>query len=132
MCCAWNSFGRTWLPALAAASPSPLVVDDVMYVVGKEGAIVAFDAVSGKQIWTHPVEGQPTNRGFNFWQNKDHSDRRLIFGANSYLQEINLKTGVTINTFGKDVRVDLREGLGRDPKPSGTSRAALPDVSSKT
>ena len=42
---------------------NPLVVDGVMYVVGKDNAIVALDAATGQQIWTHPVEGQPTNRG---------------------------------------------------------------------
>jgi quinoprotein glucose dehydrogenase len=105
---------------------SPLVVDNVMYVVGKDSAIVALDAATGGQIWTHPVEGQPTNRGFNYWQSKDGADRRLIFAANSYLQEVNARTGVTINTFGKDGRVDLREGLGRDPKTVRNVQSGTP------
>jgi len=45
---------------------SPLVVDGVMCVVGKDRAIVALDAATGRQIWTHPVEGRPTDRGFNY------------------------------------------------------------------
>ena len=69
-------------------------------------------AATGKQIWSHPVEGSPAERGINYWESSDRSDRRLIFTANSYLQEINARTGVTINTFGKDGRVDLREGSG--------------------
>jgi quinoprotein glucose dehydrogenase len=105
---------------------SPLVVDGVLYVVGKDSAIVALDGVTGKQIWTHPVEGQPTNRGFNYWQSKDGSDRRLIFAANSYLQEIDLKTGVTIPSFGNDGRVDLRVGLGRDPKTIRNIQSGTP------
>jgi quinoprotein glucose dehydrogenase len=105
---------------------SPLVVDGVMYVVGKDSAIVALDATTGKQIWTHPVEGKPTDRGFNYWESKDRSDRRLIFAANSYLQEINLKTGVTINSFGNDGRVDLRVGLGRDPKTIRNIQSGTP------
>ena len=60
---------------------NPLVVDGVMYVVGKDSAIVALDAATGKQVWTHPVEGRPTDRGFNYWQSKDGSDQRLIFAA---------------------------------------------------
>ena len=106
----------------AAPGPSgrfsfnPLIVDGVMYVVGKDSDIVALDAATGKQIWSHPVEGNPTNRGFNYWESKDRSDRRLIFAANGYLQEINVKTGVTVPSFGNDGRVDLRVGLGRDPK----------------
>ena len=105
---------------------SPLVVDGVMYVVGKDSAIVALDAATRKQVWNHPVEGKPTDRGFNYWQSKDGADRRLIFAADSYLQEINLRTGVTIPSFGKDGRVDLREGLGRDPKTIRNIQSGTP------
>ena len=105
---------------------NPLVVDGVMYVVGKDNAIVALDAATGRQIWTHANEGQPTNRGFNYWESKDRSDRRLIFAVNSYLQEVNARTGVTINTFGNDGRVNLREGLGRDAKTMGDVQSGTP------
>ena len=67
---------------------NPLIADGVMYVLGKENAIVALDAATGKIIWTHPVEGTPTDRGINYWESKDRSDRRLIFSATSYLQDI--------------------------------------------
>src|SRR4030095_11667361 len=43
---------------------SPLVVDRVMYVVGTGPSIVALDATTGKEMWSHPLEGAPTNRGF--------------------------------------------------------------------
>jgi quinoprotein glucose dehydrogenase len=105
---------------------NPLVVDKVMYVVGKDSAIFALDAATGKEIWTHPVDGSPTNRGFNYWESADRSDRRIIFAANSYLQQINARTGVTINTFGNDGRVDLREGLGRDVKSMGSVQSGTP------
>ena len=97
-----------------------------MYVVGKDSAVIALDAATGRQLWNHPVEGQPTNRGFNYWQNKDGKDKRLIFAANSYLQQVNADTGITINTFGKDGRVDLREGLGRDPKSIRNIQSGTP------
>lgn len=93
-----------------------MIVDGVMYVMGTDNAIVALDAATGRQIWAHPDERTPTDCGINYWESKDRSDRRLIFAANSYLQEINLRSGVTIASFSKDGRVDLREGLGRDPK----------------
>ena len=70
-----------------------------MYVLGKDNAIVAIDATTGKEVWSHPVEGRPTDRGINYWESKDRSDRRLIFSAGANLQEINARTGVTINTF---------------------------------
>ena len=97
-----------------------------MYVIGIDGAIVALDATTGKQIWSHPLNGAPTNRGMNYWESKDRSDRRLIFAVDSYLQEVNALTGETINTFGNDGRVDLREGLGRDPKTMGQVQSGSP------
>jgi quinoprotein glucose dehydrogenase len=50
---------------------SPLVVDNVMYVVGKDNAVFALDAVTGKEIWRFDTEGTPTNRGFNYWENNE-------------------------------------------------------------
>jgi quinoprotein glucose dehydrogenase len=94
---------------------NPLVIDGVMYVAGKDDGIYALDATTGKEIWAHPVQGgQPTNRGFNHWISKDAKDQRLIFAVDGYLQELNMKTGELITSFGDKGRVNLREGLGRD------------------
>ncbi len=93
---------------------NPLVIDGVMYIVGKDNGIYALDAATGKEIWAHPIEsGQPTNRGFNRWISKDGRDRRLIFAVDGYLQEVDMNTGKTITSFGDDGKVDLRVGLGR-------------------
>ena len=77
---------------------NPVIVDGTMYILEGNGAISALDASTGKQIWTHPVEGNPANRGINYWESRDRSDRRLIYVSGNYLREINAKTGVTINT----------------------------------
>jgi quinoprotein glucose dehydrogenase len=96
---------------------NPIVIDGVMYVLGAGNAIVALDATTGKQIWSHPVDGNiVSQRGINYWQSKDASDRRLIFGNGPYLTEVNARTGVTINTFGDDGRVNMRVG---EPRPLG-------------
>ena len=79
---------------------SPLVVDNVMYVVGKDSAVFALDAATGKEIWTYETEGTPTNRGFNYWESKDRSDRRIIFASRSYLQQLDARTGKPIASFG--------------------------------
>jgi len=97
-----------------------------MYVVGENGAVMALDAASGHPIWSHPTDGTPTNRGFNYWESKDRSDRRLIFSVEDHLQEVNARTGVTINTFGNDGRVDLKQGLGRDPKTISSIQSGTP------
>src|ERR1700729_1815847 len=49
-----------------AGSFNPPIVDGVMYVVGKDSSICAFDAATGRQIWVHLMEGHPTNRGFSY------------------------------------------------------------------
>src|SRR5215467_8232851 len=36
---------------------NPVIVDGVMYVLGKDRSIVALDAATGNPIWTHGVEG---------------------------------------------------------------------------
>ena len=98
---------------------NPLVVDDLMYVLGKNNSIVALNAATGAVIWTHspgPGTRLITTRGINYWESKDRSDRRLLFAANQLLRAIDARTGKPIATFGNDGRVDLREGLGRDPK----------------
>ncbi|MFL6448065.1 MAG: PQQ-binding-like beta-propeller repeat protein [Bryobacteraceae bacterium] len=105
---------------------NPVIVDGVMYVMGKDNSVVALDAVTGKEIWVHPNESGVTNRGINYWESKDRSDRRLIYAANNYLQEINARTGITIPSFGNDGRVDLREGLGRNPKSIARIQSATP------
>jgi quinoprotein glucose dehydrogenase len=96
----------------------PLVVDGVMYVLAHDKAIVALDAGTGKELWRH--EAQPgtkiiTNRGINYWESKDRSDRRLLFAANHQLHAIDARTGKTIDSFGTHGLVDLKQGLGRDP-----------------
>jgi quinoprotein glucose dehydrogenase len=97
---------------------NPLIVDGVMYALGKDNATVALDAVTGKEIWVRD-NGQPrgiTNRGFNYWESKDRSDRRLLYAVNNRLQAVDARTGKLVTSFGDQGSVDLREGLGRDPK----------------
>ena len=65
---------------------NPIVIDGVMYVLGPRNGIVALDAATGAQIWAHGIEdASPGNRGINYWESKDRSDRRLVFGAGGYL-----------------------------------------------
>src|SRR5580765_8586554 len=94
---------------------NPVVVDDVMYVLGKDRAIVALDAATGKQLWAYEhdplFQRDITDRGINYWENKDRSDRRLLFAAAAYLQAIDARTGKLITSFGVNGKIDLREGL---------------------
>jgi len=98
---------------------NPIVVDRTMYVMAKNEAIVALDAMTGREIWSHPVEPGTdviTNRGINYWESKDRGERRLLYATNHFLRAIDARTGRDILTFGEHGRVDLKQGLDRDPK----------------
>ena len=62
---------------------SPLVVDNIAYVAAKNGALVALDATTGKELWTHTFgaggrfSGIAGQRGANYWQSKDGKDRTV-------------------------------------------------------
>jgi quinoprotein glucose dehydrogenase len=98
---------------------NPVVVDRTMYVLARNNSIVALDAATGKEIWTHPTDPNTTlitNRGIDYWESTDRSDRRLLFSLGNELQELDARTGESISQFGTNGIVDLRAGLGRDPK----------------
>ncbi len=93
-----------------------------MYVLAKNNSVVALDATSGKEIWTHANTGAVGTRGINYWENKDRSDRRLLDVNAGFLTAINALTGETIQTFGDNGRADLRVGLDRDVDSTPSSQ----------
>jgi quinoprotein glucose dehydrogenase len=105
---------------------NPIVVDGVMYVVAKGGAIVALDAATGKEIWSSRVFQGIIRTGINYWESKDKKDRRLIFCANQMLQALDANTGLSITNFGDNGTTSLREGLGRDPSTIGRAQNTAP------
>jgi quinoprotein glucose dehydrogenase len=98
---------------------NPLIADGMIYVLAKNNSIVALDAVTGRELWSHSPDTPTaiiTSRGLNYWESKDKKDRRLLFCANHSLRAIDARTGKPVEAFGVDGKVDLKEGLGRDPK----------------
>jgi len=93
---------------------NPIVVDGTMYVLAKDSSIVALDALSGKELWAHPNQGAVGDRGINYWESADRTDRRLLYINNGTLTAIDAKTGASIPSFGSGGSVDLRTGLRRD------------------
>jgi quinoprotein glucose dehydrogenase len=92
---------------------NPIVVDRVMYLAANN-SIVALDPTTGKEIWTHANQGAIGERGINYWENADRSDRRLLYINGGFLTAIDARTGETIASFGDKGRVDMRAGLSRD------------------
>jgi quinoprotein glucose dehydrogenase len=93
---------------------NPLIVDRTMYVAARDNEIVALDAETGKELWSHPNESAVGARGMNYWQSKDGSDRRLLYQSGGFLTAIDARTGKTIESFGDKGKVDMRTALAGD------------------
>jgi quinoprotein glucose dehydrogenase len=107
---------------------SPLVVDNIAYVAAEQGALVALDATTGKQLWLHPFTsagfggraGIGGQRGLNYWESKDRSDRRIFVTTGGYLYAIDALTGKDIDSFADHGRLDLKTGIDRTPVSLGS------------
>lgn len=96
---------------------NPVAVGNIMYLLGKNDAITAFDMLTRETIWSHEVATDlMIGRGINYWKSKDGSDRRLIYNSDNCIRELDALTGKEITSFGDKGCVDLRQDLGRDPK----------------
>ncbi len=98
---------------------NPLVIDGVLYGTSPQLKLIALDAATGTEHWRFdPFADRPgdrslgVNRGLVFW--RDGRDRRILFAAGPYLYAVNADDGRPVKTFGREGRIDLREGLGRD------------------
>ena len=108
-----NQLQVAWFYPHAANLFNPIVVDDVMYTLGRNNSLIALDATTGKEIWIHEGLAGINARGINYWQSEDGRDKRLLFSIQSFLQAIDARTGKSIPTFGLDGVVDMRTGLAR-------------------
>ena len=98
----------------------PIVVNGLLFATTPKLRVIALDAASGRLRWSFdPHEGRNAIsrtriRGLNYWESGQ--DQRIYFAALHYLYALNAKTGKPVPSFGNKGRVDLREGLGRDPQ----------------
>src|SRR4051812_43431037 len=121
-----NQLEVAWFYPYATTGFNPIVVDNVMYLLGRGSSLIALDATTGKEIWIHEGLAGITSRGVNYWQSEDGKDRRLLFSINSFLQEIDARTGKSIVTFGENGIVDLRHGLARAEQYAGRIQSNSP------
>lgn len=100
---------------------NPLIIGGRLFGTSPQLKLLALDAATGRELWRFdPFAGAGessslgVNRGVMYWAQED--DQRLFFTAGHYLHAINARTGQPIPGFGDKGRVDIREGLGRDPR----------------
>jgi quinoprotein glucose dehydrogenase len=106
---------------------TPLVIDGVMYLSTPYNQVAALDATTGKELWRYDPkayeDGQPPNgqgfahRGVVAWKDPSTSlrpgggDLRIFLNARYNLIQLDAKTGIPVESFGKAGVVDLSEGL---------------------
>ena len=115
-----------WTYPFSDTVSTPTTARGMIFGRGRNGALVAVDARTGKEIWVREGMDGMTSRGMNYWENADGSDRRLLFAMNDYLQAVDARTGKLVTTFGESGAVDLREGLGRDAATITRIQSATP------
>jgi quinoprotein glucose dehydrogenase len=99
----------------------PVVAHGVLYATSPKLRVFALDAASGAPKWSFdPTPDVKTPRrsrirGLMYWE-RGH-ERRLYFAARHWLYALDARTGRPLPGFGRDGRIDLREGFaGRDPR----------------
>jgi len=103
---------------------SPLVIDNIAYIAARKGSLVAVDATTGKELWVHEFSGGLARfsgiagqRGANYWESKDRSDRRVFVTAGGFLYAIDARTGKLVDSFADHGKLDLKTGIDRATRP---------------
>jgi quinoprotein glucose dehydrogenase len=99
---------------------NPIIIDGVLFATTPKLRAIALDAATGKEIWSFNADparknfGKMRNRGVTYWA--EGEDKRIFFVYRHFLYALDARTGKPVGGFGENGRVDLREGLGRDPR----------------
>jgi quinoprotein glucose dehydrogenase len=102
---------------------NPIIVDGIVYGTSPQLKLFAIDAGTGKPKWVfNPNDSSQknsagtfimnNNRGVTYWE--DGNDKRIFFAASSYLFSIDAMTGKLVESFGKEGKIDLHDGLERE------------------
>ena len=102
---------------------NPIIINGVLYATSPRLKLLALDASTGKEKWVfNPQDSNQNksfadfimnnNRGVTYWEDGD--DKRIFYTAGSIMYAIDANNGKMITSFGKNGRVDLHDGLGRD------------------
>jgi quinoprotein glucose dehydrogenase len=93
----------------------PIMVGGVLFGLTPHHKVIALDASTGKLLWRFDsgTQGRGPNRSVVYWAAGD--ERRIFASVQSFIYALDPRTGKAIESFGNQGRIDLREGLGREP-----------------
>jgi len=94
----------------------PIVVAGVLYGVTPRHKVIALNAATGKLLWQFDsgIVGRGPNRAVTYWS--DGTRKRIFAAVQSFVYALDARTGKPIESFGVHGRIDLRDGLGREPE----------------
>jgi quinoprotein glucose dehydrogenase len=98
---------------------NPIIIDTILYATNPTLKLFALHAATGAELWTFDPDtkdatGAGVNRGVAYWTDGQHG--RILYSSGAYLYAVDARTGKSVPEFGQNGKVDLREGLGRDPE----------------
>ncbi|HUQ90456.1 MAG TPA: pyrroloquinoline quinone-dependent dehydrogenase [Bryobacteraceae bacterium] len=104
-------------PVRSAFEATPLMVDNVLYLVTPFARLIALDAESGRQMWAFDPKIDRArsanlfiNRGAAFWT--DGKQKRIFYGTlEGELFSIDAVSGEPVSGFGQKGKINLKEGM---------------------
>ncbi|WP_225421599.1 outer membrane protein assembly factor BamB family protein [Sphingomonas parva] len=104
---------------------NPIVIGTSLFAITPKQRLIALDATNGRLLWKfdphngEDYKGGSRNRGLASWS--DGRRRTLFYAVGPRLFAIDAADGRPVAGFGSGGAIDLREGLGRDPKTISVS-----------
>jgi quinoprotein glucose dehydrogenase len=119
------SDGQGEWPVRSAYEATPLMVDNVLYVVTPFDRLVALDADTGRPLWAFDPKlekKKPYNlfihRGASYWT--DGQRKRIVYGTlDGRLFSVDAGTGKPDPGFGNEGWLDLRKGVANNYPTTG-------------
>ncbi|MGH9326558.1 MAG: pyrroloquinoline quinone-dependent dehydrogenase [Terriglobia bacterium] len=111
---------------------NPIIIGSVLFATTPKDNVIALGAATGKLLWKfnsaagHIRHVDNHNRGVAYWASGN--DQRIFVVAGHTLWALNARTGKPILTFGDSGKLDLRLGLGRDPRTVAITDTSPPVV----
>ncbi len=107
---------------------SPVIVGGVLFGITPTQRIFALDAATGKLLWQFEsgLKGTQPDRGLAYWS--DGRAKRILVGIMNFVYALDAANGNPIPSFGRAGRIDLREGLGREPASAQSVYLTSPPI----